>query len=206
MKKTLFWDYDGVIADSWEIVFTLWKKILHDRGVELTEGMARSAFNEFAWQNLQKLGAGPEDKHLYSAQEVEAYKNPNTAPSLFPGISEIITQCAQKYQMVIVTNNQTEVVIKDVARHGLQDLFLEVQGREFPGDKSDRIKVLCEKYNFNIESSCFITDTVGDIIEAQKVGMDVIAVTWGVHSEEHLRTQKPNQICTDTKQLKQFLL
>jgi phosphoglycolate phosphatase-like HAD superfamily hydrolase len=47
----------------------------------------------------------------------------------------------------------------------------------------------------------FITDTVGDIIEAEKCAIRSVAVTWGYHDTTNLTKAKPAAIVNDTTEL-----
>lgn len=203
--KTIFWDYDGVIVDSWHVAFELWKEILAKYGVELKVEAAQGLFKGYAWKDLTKLGAKESDKHLYSQQEVEVYKAPETAPKTFPLMPEILKACADKYQQFVITNNQTQVVIDDLKKHKLNQLIIETQGREFPGDKADRIAALEQKHNLDLTQSVLVTDTVGDIIQARKAGIKVIAVTWGFHDATVLRDHTPDQLFDTPESLLKFL-
>ncbi len=48
-----------------------------------------------------------------------------------------------------------------------------------------------EKYNLKPEECIFVTDTTGDIIEARKINLRTITVTWGYHNKELLESEYP---------------
>ena len=52
----------------------------------------------------------------------------------------------------------------------------------------------------------FITDTLGDIIESNKVGIKSVGVTWGYHTKENLSKGNPFFIAENFDDLRHFLL
>ncbi len=60
---------------------------------------------------------------------------------------------------------------------------------------------MLEKYKTIPENAVFITDTVGDVLEARKCGVKAIAVTWGFHGEATLQKAKPAKIVSTSEDL-----
>ena len=54
--------------------------------------------------------------------------------------------------------------------------------------------MLLDKYKITSEDAVFITDTVGDIVEARECGVRSIAVSWGFHEIETLEKARPAKI------------
>ena len=60
--------------------------------------------------------------------------------------------------------------------------------------KENMIKEIMNKFESKPEETIMITDTVGDIKLAKKMGLKNIAVTWGFHSKKILKTTEPDFI------------
>ena len=51
----------------------------------------------------------------------------------------------------------------------------------------------------------FVTDTVGDVREAQELGIRSVAVTWGFHSAERLAEVSPDVVVESVEELGRVL-
>lgn len=65
--------------------------------------------------------------------------------------------------------------------------FSEILGSDVARDKIRKIKMVLDNNDLNAEDCVFITDTLGDILEARQCGIESIAVTWGYHEAERLQ-------------------
>ncbi len=64
-------------------------------------------------------------------------------------------------------------------------------GADVHKSKVEKIKMVFEKYSIGPKDCIFITDTLGDMREAEKTGIDAIGVTWGFHKIETLEQGEP---------------
>lgn len=65
--------------------------------------------------------------------------------------------------------------------------------------------MLFNKHDFNNEDCIFITDTLGDILEANKVGVKSIAVDFGFHERERLEKGNPFKIISNFKDIRKII-
>jgi len=78
--------------------------------------------------------------------------------------------------------------------HHKLSCFTEVLGVDFHKSKVEKFKYLFQKYDLKPEEILFVTDTLGDILEANKVHVRTIAVDFGFHDRERLEKGKPFKI------------
>jgi phosphoglycolate phosphatase len=69
-----------------------------------------------------------------------------------------------------------------------------VLGYDFHTSKVVKINYLLDKYKISPENSVFITDTLGDVREANECNVKSIGVTWGLHKEDTLKMGNPEKI------------
>jgi len=79
--------------------------------------------------------------------------------------------------------------------------FSDVLGAELFISKTGRIRKLLEKYNISPQDVVYITDTLGDILEAKNCGIKSIAVTWGLDDRKTLGKGDPKVIVDDPRKL-----
>ena len=64
----------------------------------------------------------------------------------------------------------------------------------------EKIKMVFAEHGTDASRCVFITDTLGDIREAEKMGVGALAVTWGFHEPERLAKGSPFRL-VDTPEL-----
>ena len=67
------------------------------------------------------------------------------------------------------------------------------------------LKFLLKKYSLTPKDCIFVTDTLGDIIEANDVNVKTIAVDFGYHSRTVLSKGKPFAIISDLNEIKKMV-
>jgi phosphoglycolate phosphatase-like HAD superfamily hydrolase len=63
------------------------------------------------------------------------------------------------------------------------------------------IIMILKKYNITKENCLFITDTLGDLLEARKIGIRAIAFASGFHEKERLEKGNPINIVSSFEKL-----
>jgi phosphoglycolate phosphatase-like HAD superfamily hydrolase len=95
-----------------------------------------------------------------------------------------------------------EVALREYfVRNGLAEIFTEIMGLESHRSKIDKFKMLLSKHGLQDTECVFVTDTLGDILEANKVGLRTIAVDFGFHDRERLAQGRPWKIISDFREL-----
>lgn len=106
------------------------------------------------------------------------------------------------HNLYLVTNRQKKfLVYEQLNDFGWLDLFKTVFVTERKNTKYDILKKLD-----NVSSNDYlISDTGEDIKTAQLMGINSIAVTWGVLNEEILKTYNPNYIARFVNDIKKII-
>ncbi|MBI2112526.1 HAD family hydrolase [Candidatus Woesearchaeota archaeon] len=79
--------------------------------------------------------------------------------------------------------------------------FHEVLGAEIDPSKAERFYLLFKKYDIKPEECLFVTDTLGDILEANQVMVKTIAVDFGFHERKRLKKGNPAMIVSTFSEL-----
>jgi phosphoglycolate phosphatase len=79
-------------------------------------------------------------------------------------------------------------------KESIDGFFIDVLGADVHKSKVTKIKMLLDKYKVHPKDAVFITDTLGDVLEANECGVPSIAVTWGLHEKETLSKGNPAKI------------
>lgn len=129
------------------------------------------------------------------ALDQERYLHAKMQSVVFPGMIELLSHLHQQdYTIVLNTNaymKNTEPLLK---KAGIFELFDMIATRDLHNKKSEKFKLIDQYYSAGAADTVFVTDTVGDVREANKVGIPTIAVTWGAHNREHFEEQPFNNL------------
>lgn len=192
-KKFVFFDFDGVIVDSFSLALEINRKTIPDLTLE-----------EYSRKFETNINVSMAKYNNSTNREKEYFKEYGSCLNtrkLIPGIKEVIFTLAEKYSLIIVSSTTTEIIKKYLSCHGMEKSFLDVLGNDVDYSKAHKFRIIFDKYNIHPEDCVFITDTLGDIREANEVNLPTIAVTGGFHDEATLKKGKPLAITHDSKTL-----
>lgn len=196
-KKFILFDFDGVIADSFKPAFEVQKLVCP----HVTEDIYRKRFegNINDWEE-------PINVHTDECRHdidffTEYIPRMKKEAKLVPGIKDIITQLEKSYKMVVISSTITSPIKEFLDEHDLADHFTEIMGNDVHKSKVEKIKMVFEKYALEAKDCVFITDTLGDMREAEKMKVGAIGVTWGFHAPVTLLKGKPFRLVDKPKDI-----
>ena len=200
--KAIIFDFDGVIVNSYETNYQSQKKRF--------PGITREDHKIFFEGNVHQIreerirnGELQEDKtvDLHSIMR-DYFLNKQEMKT---DIIHTLEQLNKQYQLYIVTSFVEEYVNEFLDKHHITYLFTDVMGIETDKKKDKKFMMLFEKYNHTVDECIFVTDTLGDIKEANKVGMQTIALDSGFHEKYRLQKGNPYKIISKFTELSDLL-
>lgn len=189
----LLFDYDGVIADSYEVYFREFTRACTEYGFDKLN--SREAFLRLFDGNLitQLIKAGfPLHKLKKLADDFRPQmEKANSEIKPFPGMVEILRTLSIHHPVVIITANSSHVVQQFVDAHALHEIK-GVLGSDIETSKVKKIRRA--RRQFRDHRAYYIGDTKGDMIEARRAGAIPVAAAWGWHDYERLQSAHPDYI------------
>ncbi len=182
MKTNIIFDFDGVMADSFEAAFSVAKL----QWPNITRKEYGDLFMGNYYDSLSKITTP-----LILVDFDEEYGK--REKPIVEGIKDVILNLHKKHKLYIISSSHTGRIKSWLEKYSLANIFDEILGKEIKS-KVEKIKKLKEKNKPN-DRYVFITDTVGDILEAEIAGIpkeNIIAVTWGFHDKNELKKYSKN--------------
>lgn len=199
MKRLLLFDFDGVVVDSLEFYEASVNLCLEKIGEPRLE--SRSDFLELFDDNFYAgiMRRGIDQKAFTEATvQVAPYLNFGSI-SLYGEVVQVIEALKKDHNLSLISSNSAHAI-----RHIFEkvDFYFEhVLGFEFMFSKIEKIRHETKRTGISAESTYYIGDTLGDILEAKAAGVKTVAVTWGWHPRERLKQGEPDYIIDTPQQL-----
>lgn len=191
-RRLLLFDFDGVIADSYEIYHEMSKLTFEALGMSHLGGEEAylDLFEENFYDSLTKRGVDLAAFGKASRTIVPRFDG-RIIP-LFKDVMPVIGELARRHTLIIISSNSRHFITRALEGSGYQSLFADILGSDFMLSKVKKIAHALAMQGIEREHAYFIGDTSGDIREAKKAQVKTIAVTWGWHSKERLLKANPD--------------
>ena len=205
-KRVIIFDMDGVLFDT----ISYAEKAYLESYPGMTREIYKSLYSDNFHESLKKYA------HLQKEENEEERSKRHVANSLekrnapmFDGIQELLENLHNTGLLLILnTTSHERNCLPLLEKSGIKSLFDLIATAEVSKSKVEKFKLIEEKYNVDKSDILFITDSLGDIKEANIAGIPTIAVTWGVHDESFFDREKyPNivKIVNTVKELSDFI-
>ncbi|MEX2010519.1 MAG: HAD-IA family hydrolase [Parcubacteria group bacterium] len=184
--KLIIFDFDGVIVDSWEHSY---KRNTRD-WPDLKPHDHKKFFMGNIYEALAMLPAS-----TISSEETEKWLNEEYYPTkqklpIFEGIQNVVRKLADKNTLIVNTSATSFSTKEYLTNAGLIDFFDTIYGLEISKDKIQKFNQILKDFNVKPEDCIFITDTVGDVLEAEHCSIKSLVVTYGYQSREYFESIK----------------
>lgn len=194
MRKFVLFDFDGVIVDSLWLAFGTAKQVhphfTLEKWLPMFEGNIYANYDHSECTEACR----PSQEEYFSI-----YSSRVGELTAFSGMPEAVARLSTKYGLAIVSSSISMDVFTTLKRLGLDAHFADVLGKDVHTSKVEKINTLLSRYEANADDCVFVTDTLGDMLEAEEAGLGAIGVSWGFLAKEKLERGKPFRI-VDTPQ------
>lgn len=179
MSKVIIFDMDGVLFDTGSIVeksvLAQYPGMTVEMGKELLAGNFHDAIRDF---HLERITETPEEM----AERKAKYEIEKSNAPMYIGARKLLQDLHNMgYKIVLNTSAYERYCVPLLEKAGIKELFDMIGTAEVSKSKVEKFEIIKEKYNASLDDMIFITDTLGDIREAEQAHISTIAVSWGAH-------------------------
>jgi phosphoglycolate phosphatase len=201
--KTLIFDFDGTIGDSFELVLEI--------AYELTGIERQNATEVERLRRLPLLKAVREmripmwsvPRLLVKGRQKMLERIGEVHP--FPGMPEVLRELhANGYHLLVTSSNSEHNVRSFLRTNELESYFDGVYGNASVFNKAHSLKDVMKKNKLDAADCFYIGDEVRDVVAAAKVGIEPVAVAWGYQAKPALAKYHPYALLDEPTDLLQI--
>lgn len=192
MIKLIMFDFDGVIDNNYELSFELTKR----KFLDITREEHKRQYDGNIHIEREKL----KDRDT-GFDFLKSLSDTRKDRKIEEKIKQTLQNLSKEFTLGIVSSCHEYGIRDYLLNNEIHDLFSFLYGFETHKLKTHKFKKVLEELNLKNEECVFITDTLGDILEAREVGIKTIAVDYGYHGRERLEKGKPIKIISKFEEL-----
>ena len=188
--KALFFDFDGVLADSVEVKTNAFAKLFEKFGLEIQAkvvehhrnngGMTRRDKFVYYYQNyLKKTADSVQIEHLCNEFSSLVVDDVVASPEI-SGAEHFLKKCSEKVQCFVISATPDEEIEQIVRRRGIDGYFKDLFGSSC--SKTKHVNNLLGKYGFKPDQSLFFGDAGSDYRAATETDVDFIGILPNSHA------------------------
>ncbi len=199
-KKLVLFDFDGVLANTIEYSYQIHKDVNPDFSWESFQALSNGNFID-GYDNALASG-----EHIHPQDFHGQYQSNLNKINIHKALHDSIKVLSEKYTLIVVSSTRSDFIKEFLEKENTFDFFSDIYGVDIHKSKVVKINMILEQHKALSSDCIFITDTLGDIKEANECGIKSIAVTWGLHSSDHMEKGNPIAIIDNPEDLVQATL
>lgn len=200
---TLIFDFDGTLADSLEAIVEISNRLAPQYGLKPATAAELVQFRDLSADQFIRRSNIPLLKLLRLLRRMRRELQAKV-PELDPieGIEPMLMALhAQGHNMGIVTSNSFGNVQMFLAIHGLESYFQFIQGGVPLFGKGRVLRQLMRQRRLVPSKTLYVGDETRDIDASRRIGLRVVAVSWGFNSRQALERHQPHFLIDSPAQL-----
>jgi HAD superfamily hydrolase (TIGR01549 family) len=202
--KTIIFDFDGTIADSFEIVANQIFKDSKQTQIHLTKQEVINDMRNKSLKQLIKEFNYSKIKIFFLVKKIrKEIKNSLLKIKPFKETKQTIDYLNKKYNLILLSSNNEINVNYFLKKHNL-DVFKEKHFKSFLFGKSKDLNKIIKKHNLNKNEVIYIGDEVRDIEACKQSKIKIVSCSYGYNSKSLLEKSNPNYLIDNIKDLKKI--
>jgi phosphoglycolate phosphatase len=189
LLAAVLFDFDGTLVDTRSASWPLFERTNaeFDLGINTKEQFF-ALFRSNLYQGLLEH-CGEASRGAAAAAHFMAQVRDHYDPPLIPGMSQLLPRLAGELTLAIVSSNTKPTIDRILEREGLGACFSAVVAGDLEPSKTRAIeRFLAGDWGPACApaATVLISDTTGDVAEANAAGTRAFGVCWGMHSRDDL--------------------
>lgn len=209
--ELIVWDWDGTLMDSTPTIVTCIQEACRDLELPVpSDSVASHVIGLGVFDALK--AAVPSVTEKDHPRLVERFRyhylSKDHELSLFEGVRELLERLQRNgHLLAVATGKSRKGLNRSLDFHAMHDLFADTKTADesFPKPHPGMLIELSESLMVPIDKVLMIGDTTHDVLMAKNAGADVVAVTYGAHPVDVLKSETPLHCAHNVAELADWL-
>ncbi|GAB4147072.1 MAG: HAD family hydrolase [Cyanobacteria bacterium J069] len=194
--KTILFDFDGTIADSFDAVLQITNRLALEFGYEPASPSEIKRLKNLSSREIIRQSNIPMFRLplLLRRLKREMSQEINQLQPIVGIYAALLQLQQQGHRLGIVTSNTADNVAAFLRNHQMESLFDYIQPGVALFGKGRSIRRVARQHQLNPASIVYVGDETRDIEAAKAIAIPVIAVGWGFNSIAALSACNPDAL------------
>jgi phosphoglycolate phosphatase len=205
--KCIVFDFDGTLANTYPLAIQCINVLAHEYGYKvIDDNEAHTTLRDKSMYDIirDRLGLSMYQLPLYTHKVKKIFAERLPTIEIFNGIKELLDSLATTYDIAIITSNMQEVVMSALARAQIT-CVKEIDSDSSLFGKHVVIKRFLKEHKLSPSELIYVGDEIRDIEACKKIGVKIVAVTWGYNSLSALCNARPDYLAHSCKKVADIL-
>ncbi|NRF93891.1 HAD hydrolase-like protein [Paenibacillus frigoriresistens] len=208
MVKHILFDFDGTLVDSRALLVKLYNEMavqyqfrrIRDQDLALLRSLSIS-------ERMDHLGVPVLQIPKLVTAGRQLYQENIRTLHIVPGMKEVIARVSSQGMKSSILSSNSEVNIRQILRNNkLDGAFKEIISAKHIFGKHHSIRKVMKQWGTAPSRMIYVGDELRDIEACRKLGVPIVAVTWGYDSQQLLLSGKPDYLVNSPGELLKTLL
>ena len=201
-SATIIFDFDGTIADTFDLIYRLYNDHADDYGYEKLSENELPEIRRLGYKKAMKkkgIRYSMVPRMVFTIGKKMRQHMGEVKPH--KGMVDVLKQLqAQGFALGILTSNQANLVKDFLDTHKFPKFdFIMSEKTLFGKDKA--LKRIIKRNGLSLDQVLYIGDEPRDVTASHKAGVQVVGVTWGLGGPEGFEETVPDVIVDSPKEL-----
>lgn len=193
--KVIIFDFDGTLANTLPLAIKCINSLAPEYGYnatndpEIIEMLREKGMHEI----VKMLGLWFWQLPVYATKAKNFFKENLKDITVFDGVKDMIKVLATKYEIAIITSNSKDTVKRVLDTAEIVDVKNIYADSSIFG-KHAVIKRFLKNNKLEPCQVIYVGDEIRDVEACKKIGVKIVAVTWGYNSKNALTLSKPDYL------------
>ena len=207
-KKYIIFDFDGTLADSIPVMFTVIQELAKEVGYEraITQ-------EDWDWVRNHELKDIPgkfgipliKIPYLLLEGRNKMKKQMYSVPPCRGMIEELKKLKKEGYELAILSSSSRDLIQEFVLKNNLVELFDFIHSELNLFGKDKALLSLLKQFKMPLDESIYVGDEMRDIDACKKIKIDCISVSWGLNSSLALKKHGAQWVVTKPQEIIKLL-
>lgn len=181
-KRVVVFDFDGVIADSWELHESCWQAVLKRHGATLDQNVIHKAIGwtslETAQVLLKELDLKLSPEALADEKSQLMLKRSQQHLPVMPGAVNAVGRLSEDFLLALTAGRKNAMVEPALQRYGLAgtfDIVLTSEDRTDGEELDDVLAKVPQRLKIKPDQCAMVDDSRNGLLAAERAGMKSVA-------------------------------